>query len=64
MRGDAVEEPAVVADHDHAAREVEKRFLQRAQRVDVEIVRRLVEQQDVRPGLQHLRKMDPVTLAA
>src|SRR5437773_858891 len=64
MRRDAVEEPAVVADHHDAAREVEKRFLQRAQRVDVEIVRRLVEQQHVRARLQHLREMDAVALAA
>src|SRR5215470_9135533 len=36
--GDAVEEPAVVADDDGAAGEVFQRFLQCAQRVDVEIV--------------------------
>src|SRR3954464_13751938 len=47
VRGDAVEEPAVVADHDRAAGEVEQRFLERTQRVDVEVVGRLVEQQQV-----------------
>ena len=47
VRGDAVEEPAVVADDDHAAGEVEQRVLERAQRVDVEVVGRLVEQQQV-----------------
>src|SRR5207253_1675702 len=36
--GDAVEEPAVVADDDRAAREVDERVLERAQRVDVEVV--------------------------
>ncbi len=34
-------------DHDGAAREVEQRLLERAQRFDVEVVRRLVEQQQV-----------------
>src|SRR5438445_5493015 len=62
MCRDAVEEPAVVTDHHDAAGEVEERLLQRAQRVDVEIVRRLVEQQHVRAGLQHLREMDAVAL--
>ena len=47
VRGDAVEEPAIVADDDGAAGEVEQRLLERAQRVDVEIVGRLVEQQQV-----------------
>src|SRR5438445_9776293 len=59
---DAVEEPAVVADDDHTAREVEERLLQRAQSVDVEIVRRLVEQQHVRARLQQLREMDAVAI--
>ena len=45
--GDAVEEPAVMADDDGAAGEILQRLFQRAQRVDVEIVGRLVEQQDV-----------------
>jgi len=47
MRGDAVEEPAVVADDDGAAGKILQRLFQRAQRVDVEIVGRLVEQQQV-----------------
>src|SRR5437764_12414998 len=32
---DAIEEPAIVADHDRAAREVQQRLFERAQRVDV-----------------------------
>jgi hypothetical protein len=47
VRRDAVEEPAIVADDDGAAREVEQGLLERAQRVDVEVVGRLVEQQHV-----------------
>src|SRR5688572_8233745 len=62
--GDAVEEPAVVRDHQHAAGELEQRLLQRAQGLDVEVVGRLVEQQDVRPRHQHARQMQPAALAA
>src|SRR5215831_322323 len=40
MGRDAVEEPAIVADDDGAASEVAQRLLQRAQRVDVEVVGR------------------------
>src|SRR5215510_7543418 len=41
--GDAVEEPAVVADDHRAARKGEQRVLEGPQRVDVEVVGRLVE---------------------
>src|SRR5690606_16702707 len=64
MRRDAVEEPAIVRDHDRAAREVQQSLLERAQRLDVEIVRRLVEQQHVAARAKQLREMDTVTLAA
>src|SRR5689334_9018967 len=60
---DAVEEPAVVRDHHGAAGEVEQGFFERAQRVDVEVVRRLVEQQHVAAALQQLRQVHAVALA-
>ena len=53
-----------MGDHDGAAGEVEQRLLERAQRVDVEVVRRLVEEQDVAAALQQLREVDAVALAA
>ena len=49
---------------DGAAGEVEQRLLERAQRVDVEVVGRLVEQQHVGARLQHLGEMHAVALAA
>src|SRR3954467_6674893 len=64
VRRDAVEEPAIVADDHSAAGEILQRLLQRAQRIDVEIVGRLVEQQHVGTGLEHLGKMHAVALAA
>ena len=64
VRRDAVEEPAIVGDHDGAAGEVEQGVLERAQRVDVEVVRRLVEQQHVAAAAQQLREVHAVALAA
>src|SRR2546430_13862290 len=52
VRGDPVEEPAVVADDHDAPGEVEQRLLERAERVDVEIVRRLGQEQHVAPPPQ------------
>ena len=59
---DPVEEPAVVADDDHAAGERLEARLQRAQRVDVQVVGRLVEQQHVAARLEQLREVDAVPL--
>ena len=47
MGGDAVEEPAVVADDDDTTRKLQQRLFQGSKRVDVEVVGRLVEQQHV-----------------
>src|SRR4051794_19481126 len=43
VRRDAVEEPAVVADDDGAAGKILQRLFQRTQRIDVEVVGRLVQ---------------------
>src|SRR4029434_3658885 len=64
VRRDPVQEPAIVADHDGAAGEVEQRLLERAQRVDVEVVRRLVEEEDVAAAAEQLCEVDAVALAA
>ena len=61
---DPVEEPAVVADHHGAARELEQRVLQRRQGLDVEVVRGLVEQQQVAALLERQRQVEPVALSA
>src|ERR1700752_4205955 len=60
----AVEEPAVVGDHHRAAGEAEQRLLERAQRLDVEIVGRLVEQQHIAAGTQPLGEVHTVALSA
>src|SRR3954462_15077227 len=64
VRGHAVEEPAVVGDDHRAAGEVEQRLLERAQGVDVEVVGRLVEQEDVPALAQQLHQVHAVAHAA
>src|SRR5512137_772711 len=64
VRGDAVEEPAIVRYDEHAACELEQRFLERAQRLDVEVVRRLVEKQHIATLEEGGREMQPAALAA
>ena len=49
VRRDPVEEPPIVAD-DGAAGELDERLLERAERVDVEVVRRLVEEEQATPA--------------
>src|ERR1700722_3514201 len=51
VRCDAVQEPATVWDDDRATRERHERILERAQRFDIEVIGRFVEQEDVAPGL-------------
>src|SRR6185312_3300958 len=62
--GDTVEEPAIVADDDGAAGKILERLFQRAQRVDVEIVSGLVEQEQVGARLEHLGQVHAIALAA
>src|SRR4051812_1219 len=62
--GDAIEEPAVVADDDGAAGEVEQRLFERAQGVDVEVVGRFVEEQQVGAPLEQLGEVHAIALTA
>src|SRR5262249_29407549 len=62
--GDAVEEPAVVADDHGAAGKVLQRLLERAQGIDVDIACALVEQQHVRARFERLGKLYAAALAA
>jgi len=55
---------AVVRDHEHGSRELEQRILQRAQRLDVEVVRRFVEQEHVAALEQRGREVQPAALAS
>jgi hypothetical protein len=62
--GQPVEEEPVVGDDEGGAREHEERLLERPQRVDVEVVGGLVEQQQVAAAAQQLGEVHAVALAA
>src|SRR5262245_51857959 len=61
---DAIEEPAVVADHHGTACVVDERFFERAERVDVQVVGWLVEQRQIRTALQQLGQVYPIPFTA
>ena len=63
MIGDLVEERAIVADHDHRFIEVADVLLQPRRRLEVEMVRGLVEQEEVRGSNELRREADPSALA-
>src|SRR5690606_20643232 len=62
VRRDPVEEPPVVRDDHGAARELEERVLERLERLDIEVVRRLVEEQQVAALLEREREVEAVAL--
>mmetsp|Transcript_38442 Transcript_38442/g.114038 ORF Transcript_38442/g.114038 Transcript_38442/m.114038 type:complete len:284 (+) Transcript_38442:546-1397(+) len=64
VRRDAVEEPPVVAHNEHAAGKVVNRLLEASQRVNVQVVGRLVQQQQVSALLERLGQVQAVALAA
>ena len=61
---DAVQEISVVAHCNDTAVECRQRFFQNAQRRQVQIVRRLVQDQEVPAVFQYLRKQEAASLAA
>ena len=60
----AIEEVAIVADEQHRAGIVREQFLQQFQRFEIEIVRRLVEHQQVGRSRERHRERQPPALAA
>src|SRR6516165_2679448 len=64
VRARAVEEPAIVRNHHRAAGELLKGIFQRTQGLDVQVVGRLVQQDEVAALLERQREVEPVALAA
>ena len=64
VRREAVEEEAIMRDDDGAAWKVLECGFKRTERLGIEIIGRLVQQQKVAALLQELRKMYAVPLAA
>ncbi len=62
VRRDPVEEPPVVSDHHSTAGELEQGVLERAQGLDVEVVCRLIEEQQVAPSFERQREVQTVAL--
>jgi hypothetical protein len=59
-----VEKRPVVRDHEHRARVAGQRLLEPGDRGQVEVIRRLVEEQDLGTQQQELRQLDPHEPAA
>ena len=64
VRGDSVQEPAVVTDHHRAAGKVIQGFLQGTERVDIQVVGGLVQQQNIGSLLEHARQLHAVDAAS
>ena len=64
VRRNAIQEPSIVRHHDRATREVLQPFLQRTNRVHIEIVRRFIKQNQIRAAFQQPGQVNAVTLAA
>jgi membrane protein len=63
VRADAVEEPAIVRDHQHRAGVLGERILERPQRLDIEVVGGLVQQQHVAAVEERLGEVQAPALA-
>src|SRR5262249_34377482 len=64
VRGHPVKKPAILADNDDAAAEVDQSVLQGTKRFDVEVVGRLIQKQQVAAAAEQLGQMNTVPLAA
>src|SRR6266700_4112336 len=64
VRRDAIEEPSVVRNDYRAAGKVFERFFESAKRIQIEIVCRLIEEQDIGPLFEDFGEMHTVSLAA
>ena len=60
--GDAIQEPAVMADYHGATGKIQQRFFQRTQGVNVKIICWFVKQNQIGTRLQHLGQMNSVAL--
>ena len=63
VRDDTVQEPSIVADHDGAPGERHQRILERAQCVDIQVVGRLIEQQEVGATAEQFGDVHAIALA-
>lgn len=57
MRGESIEKPAIVGNHNDATSKVGNTFFERTQRINVEIIRRFIEKQQIRTATKEFSKM-------
>src|SRR5205807_6590591 len=62
-RANAIKKITIVAHHDHAAAEGDERFFEQAQRTEIEIVRRLVEDENIAAALEDFREQHATSFA-
>ena len=62
--GDSVEEPAIVTDDDGAARKTQQAVFKGSQGVDIKIIGRFVEKEDIASARKDLCEMYSISLAA
>ena len=63
MRRDAIEKIAIMGNHDGAARELRERLLQHAQSHQVEVIGRLIEDDEIRGLPEAFRELKAIALA-
>jgi hypothetical protein len=54
VSADAVQKPAVVADDDRCSGKLENRVFQSAERINIQVVRRFVQEKEISAGFEHL----------
>jgi hypothetical protein len=59
-----VEKPSIVADDDGATSKIKESFLKGAQSVDVKVVGRFIQKEEVAAILEQLGQVNPVTFSA
>ena len=64
MGADSIQEPAVVRYNDGASGKILQPFFQRPERIHVDIIRRFVEEEDIRLGFQRQGEVQAVPLSS
>jgi hypothetical protein len=64
MGADTVQKPSVVADEHRTAGKIEHGLFKSSDRIDIQVIGRLIKQQNIRLLLEHHPQIDAVSLAA
>ena len=64
MGTDPIQKEAIMADHHGAAREIDNRFFQGSHGIDIKVIGRFIEQNEVAAPFQQLGQVNAVAFAA